>query len=193
MLVDAVDASAHASAQYGLTVDELYASHKDALLRYAASLTRDPAQADDLLQDTFLQAMAHLELLSRLQPHQRKAWLYQVLKNRFLDQLRAYRRQEVLFERLAQQALTDDTLACGAGAFFSAASLNSATPPSAAALPYELFELAPFRYRDLLRKRYILCMSSEEIARELGVPSATVRSRLRLAIAWLREHRSEFM
>ena len=46
----------------------------------------------------------------------------------------------------------------------------------------------PRRYRELLRKRYELCMTSTEIGQELGIPPATVRSRLRLAIQWLRSH-----
>lgn len=156
-----------------LMIDALYAEHRDGLLRYATSLTRDAARADDLVQDTFLASLSHLEFLGRLNPHRRRAWLCRVLKNRFLDQLRAYRRRQAMLEQLARQALLDDT-------------------PNMA-FAYELFGLVPPRYRDLLRKRFILGMSSEEIARELGVPPATVRSRLRLAINWLRTHTSEFM
>lgn len=156
-----------------LMIDALYAEHRDGLLRYATSLTRDAARADDLVQDTFLASLSHLEFLGRLNPHHRRAWLCRVLKNRFLDQLRAYRRRQAMLEQLARQALLDDT-------------------PNMA-FAYELFGLVPPRYRDLLRKRFILGMSSEEIARELGVPPATVRSRLRLAINWLRTHTSEFM
>lgn len=156
-----------------LTIDALYVEHRDGLLRFATSLTRDAARADDLVQDTFLASLAHLEFLGRLNLHQRQAWLSRVLKNRFLDQLRAYRRRQAMLEQLARQALLDDT------------------PNTTFA--YELFGLVPLRYRDLLRKRFILGMSSKEIARELGVPPATVRSRLRLAINWLRAHSSEFM
>ncbi len=165
---------ADVNAGKGLAVDALFTEYRDGLLRYAVSLTRDTARAEDLVQDTFLASLAHLELLGQLNPHQRRAWLCQVLKNRFLDQLRAYRRRQALLETLARQALEDDAHAFGA------------------AFAYELFDLVPSRYRDLLRKRFILGMSSEEIARELGVPPATVRSRLRLAINWLRAHQSEF-
>ena len=44
--------------------------------------------------------MAHLSLLSRLQAHQRRAWLYQVSRNRFLDEQRARRRERALMESL---------------------------------------------------------------------------------------------
>ena len=58
---------------------------------------------------------------------------------------------------------------------------------------YGIFDLIPDRYRDLIEKRYVLGMNSTEIGHELGVPPATIRSRLRLAINWLREHQSEFI
>jgi RNA polymerase sigma-70 factor (ECF subfamily) len=158
-----------------LTVTELFEEYRERLTRYANSLTHDSARADDLVQETFIQAMTHITLLNQLHAQQRQTWLYQVLKNRFLDQLRAYRRKQALFEQLAHQSLNDDTFS------------------PAAALPYELFDLVPLRYRDLLRKRYILGLNSEEIGKGLGIPAATVRSRLRLAIEWLRAHQSEFI
>jgi RNA polymerase sigma-70 factor (ECF subfamily) len=58
---------------------------------------------------------------------------------------------------------------------------------------YGLFDHIPDRYQDLIEKRYVLGMNSTEIGRVLGVPPATVRSRLRHAIQWLREHQSEFI
>ena len=158
-----------------LTVADLFEEYRERLTRYALGLTRDSARSDDLVQETFIQAMTHLDLLNQLNVHQRETWLYQVLKNRFLDQLRAYRRRQTMFERLALQALNDDNSVFGGP------------------LPYELFDLAPLRYRELLRKRYILGLTSDEIGKQLGVPAATVRSRLRLAIEWLRAHRSEFI
>lgn len=158
----------------GLTVAQLFEEYRERLTRYAGNLTHDSARADDLVQETFIQAMTHLELLNQLNTYQRQTWLYQVLKNRFLDQLRAYRRKQALFEQLAQQSLNDDHSGL------------------AGALPYELFDLVPLRYRDLLRRRYILGFTSDEIGKQLGIPAATVRSRLRLAIEWLRVHRSEF-
>ncbi len=158
------------------TVGALYAEQRDWLLRHAISLTHDIARADDLVQDTFIVSFSHLELLSRLDLHQRRAWLSRVLRNRFFDQLRAQRRHQVILEQMAYQESLADAGDRASGAF----------------LPYVLFELVPPRYRDLLRKRYMLGMSSEEIARQLGVPPATVRSRLRLAINWLRIHQREF-
>ena len=42
----------------------------------------------------------------------------------------------------------------------------------------ELFEQVPQQYRQLFKMRYVLDMSSREIAEALGLPPGTVRSRL---------------
>ena len=85
-----------------LLISELYEEYGERLRRYAAGLTRDTARVDDLVQEIFMQAMLHLALLYGLNPYQRRSWLYQVLKNRFLDQQRAAKRRQAMLERLAQ-------------------------------------------------------------------------------------------
>jgi RNA polymerase sigma-70 factor (ECF subfamily) len=150
-----------------MTLTDLYEEYEIELHRYARRWTRDPHRIDDLVQETFIRAMGHLDLLDLLEPHQRRAWLYRTLKNLFLDDVSARQRQEALIEQMAQDA------------------------PLAGYLPQEVispnpFDLVPEKYRDLVRKRYILGMTSQEIAGELGIPAATVRSRLHLAIKKLR-------
>ena len=155
-----------------LTIDELYEEYDNRLHRYAMGLTRDSNRANDLVQETFIRALTHLELLRQLDRYQRRAWLYRVLKNRFIDQYRAIQREQALLERLAEM-------------------IEIESSPFIDARLYGLFDRVPDQYRDLLKKRYILDLTSKEIGDELGVPAATVRSRLRLAIKWLRTHQSE--
>jgi RNA polymerase sigma-70 factor (ECF subfamily) len=153
-----------------LTIADLYEEFERGLSRYAGSLARDPDQAGDLVSETFLQAMLHLPLLDQLNRFQRKAWLYRALKNRFIDHRRAEQRSRLLVEQIAR--------------------MNSLSTP--AAFSQDVFAQAPAQYRELLHLRYVLEMTSEEIGLKLGVPAATVRSRLRLAIKWLRAHSSKF-
>lgn len=157
-----------------MTVTELYDTFKEQLKGYATRLAHDADQADDLVQETLIKALAHLDLLNHLAPPQQQAWLFHVLKNRFLDQQRAHKRWLAMLDRLAHAALTDDR-------DFA----HLAEP--------RLLDVVPDRYRELLEKRYVLGMTSEEIGHLFGVPPATVRSRLRLAINWLRMHQSEFI
>lgn len=58
--------------------------------------------ADDLISETMLKAMPHLAVLANLNLNQRKSWLYRVLKNAFLDQLRSRKREKRLAEQFAQ-------------------------------------------------------------------------------------------
>lgn len=156
----------------GLTVAQLYDVYELQLRRFAISLCHDGDQADDLVQETLIQAMGNLILLEQLFEYQRKAWLYQVLKNRFIDQQRSRQRRATLVERLYQFELLE-------GAFSSEFSGAS------------LFEQVPERYRNVLEMRYRDGLTSDIIGRQLGVPSATIRSRIRLALDWMRAHLDE--
>ena len=157
-----------------VTIADLYQEYQARLYRYAVGLAHDTEQASDLAQETLIKAMAHLELLNRLNVFQRRAWLYQVLKNLYLDQRRARLRMDKLVSLLAELGLDRDT----------------ASPHPAIA---SILHLIPGQYREVLEKRHILGMTSAEIGRELGIPAATVRSRLRLAARWMRANPSLFI
>lgn len=150
-----------------MTLSDLYEEYEVQLRRYAQRLTRDPHWADDLVQETFIRAMDHLDLLGQLEPYQRRAWLYRTLKNLFLDIARTHQRQEALVEQMAQDIPVAGYLA------------HEVISPSP-------FDLVPEKYRELVEKRYVLGMTSQEIGEELGIPAATVRSRLHLALKKLR-------
>jgi RNA polymerase sigma-70 factor, ECF subfamily len=149
-----------------ITLPDLYEEYESGLSRFALNLTHDADQADDMVSDTFFRALSHLVLLEQLNPFQRKAWLYRVLKNRFIDEQRAHRREKVLIEQMAWA--------------------NALAMPSA--FSREIFAQVPERFKELLSMHYILEMTSEEIGARLGIPAATVRSRLHLAIQWLKSH-----
>jgi len=157
-----------------MTIADLYQEFEGKLRRYAMGLAQNADRADDLVQETFIRAWSHLALLELLNPYQRRSWLYQVLKNLFLDQQRASQRAQALVEQITREAQSAESLA------------PEVWSPG-------LLQLVPERYHRVLHQRYVLGMTSEEIARELGVPAATVRSRLHLAIQWLRVHRSEVL
>jgi RNA polymerase sigma-70 factor (ECF subfamily) len=141
------------------------------LQRYALRLSGDEEQAKDLVQETFIKMMSNLHKLKVLNQYQRKAWMYRVLKNHYIDQVRAQNREQALLQRLSDitQEHSDPVISI---------SLNTA------------FDRIPEQYRDVLNKRYVMGMNSEEIGKELGIPSATVRSRILQATKWLRTHQS---
>lgn len=156
-----------------MTVGELYREYEPSLNRFARRLCRDKDEADDLVQDTFLRAMGNRMLLEGLHPSKRRAWLYRTMKNLFIDRERNRQREAALREELQQHLVTH------------------ADPVVLMSLP-ELFNRIPVQYRDLLHRRYVQGMTGDQIAAELGIPPATVRSRLHLALIKLRAQKARF-
>ena len=58
---------------------------------------------------------------------------------------------------------------------------------------YDPFDLVPEADRQLVEMRYRLGLSSREIAQDLNIPAATVRSRLHQAIKRLRARKKKFL
>ena len=163
-----------------MTFTDLYKEYERKLHRYAIRMVRDVHKADDLVQETFLRSMGHLMLLEQLNCYQRQAWLYRTLKNLVLDEQYARQREQILVDQLAQQAkLIQD--------------VQVDSNPMLDILTQDILDQVPKNYRELLYKRYVLGMTSQEIAHELGIPAETVRSRLHLALKKLRAKKSHFL
>lgn len=79
------------------------AEHLTTLRRYARSLARDPAQADDLVQDALVRAY---EKRHTFRGEQLRGWLLAILHSTFLNDLRRSRREAARVERLADIAPT---------------------------------------------------------------------------------------
>lgn len=154
-----------------MMIEELFDAHGAGLKRFALSLTREGDEADDLVQETFLRALAHVELLRMLPPAKRRAWLYTVLRNCLVD-----RRRRQKFESPIGGDEESET------AFESAV---ESSPLAQADLATAVGSL-PLKLRDTVVKRYWLGMTSAEIARDLGIPAATIRFRLHTAIGILK-------
>ena len=155
-----------------MTVGDLYATFSSSLLKHARYLTTDKDDADDLLQETFIRAMKHLRLLESLTPNKRRAWLFRTMANLFVDKQRA-RRGEVAFLTNLRQLSTEETL-------------HSTIAPTPMVNIHEILKLIPEKYHDLIHMRFVLGMTSEEIANTTGIPASTIRSRIRAALKKLR-------
>ena len=117
--------------------------------------------------------MGNLTLLGQLNHHQRRAWLNRTLKNRLIDEQRREQRGQVLLEQVAAMAPVQD---------FSAGQVVG-----------EMLDEMPDKYREVFYQTYVLGMNSVEVAADLGIPAATVRSRLFLARKWARRNRELFL
>ena len=75
-----------AEGRNGTDVHEEMLRCVDALYGYAMTLTHDPTEAEDLVQDTYMQGTLHCE---RLRPDSNvKAWMFTIMRNRWLKQVR---------------------------------------------------------------------------------------------------------
>ena len=161
-----------------LSFAELFDEHEGPLRRYAATLVRDQERTEDLVQETFVRAWRHLPLLRLLTQPQRRAWLRNVLRNLFIDQCRRAAREQLLLSQLVHRSAQP------------AASADDQLLP----LQIEgLLNTLPEPLRELWCRRYRDGMSGVELARALGVPPATVRSRLHAARQHLRRQIERYL
>lgn len=140
------------------------------LRRYAYALTRDHALADDLVQDTLERALSRWYL--KRAEGDLKAWLFAILRNLYLGDLRRKRRR-------------------GVHIGLESAPEEGAPPSQESALTAKemLAALAqmPEEQRSLLLLIGVEDLSYQETARILDLPIGTIMSRLSRARARLRD------
>jgi RNA polymerase sigma-70 factor (ECF subfamily) len=151
----------------------------DGLYGYAMALSRNRAEAEDLVQETYLRA---LQALNSLRPDGNvKAWLFTILRNIWINQLRRRRVANETVELEPNEMPSDvsggrskDPLA------LYVSSLEREQVRSA-------IQRLPVEFREIIVLREYEEMSYQEIASFLGCAQGTVMSRLSRARAKLRE------
>lgn len=137
----------------------------------ALRLTRNPHDADDLLQETTLRAWrfwSHYEPGSNL-----RAWLHRILLNTFVNNYRRARRERELIQQLQRQAQAGPAESQGGEPNVVRASLTDE-------LEVGLSELPP-EFRAVLWAVAVEELSYREAADTLGCPVGTIMSRLHRA------------
>src|SRR5437667_5215722 len=87
----------------------------DSLYRTALRLTRAPADAEDLVQDTYLKAFRAAD---QFEPGTNlKAWLFTILHNTARNRLRDRARETVTFDSDTAERAADAVFESGAGAY----------------------------------------------------------------------------
>ena len=127
-----------------------------------------------------MRAMNHLELLGSLSPHQRRAWLYRTMGNLFVDKTRARRREAIFLDKWLQLAQEDSI------SNITGWGLGPDDHSGVIATMLEIMKHVPEKQRDLVHMRFVLGLTSREIAERTGVPDSTVRFRLHTVIKKLR-------
>ena len=148
--------------------------HIDALYGYAMTLTRDATEAEDLVQETYLRATS---AANQPQPNGNlKAWLFVIMRNAWLNQLR-HNQSGPRFVELETNEQPDD--ASGNPHVVYLRKLEREQVRAA-------IEKLPDAYREIVVLRDIEGFTYQEIALVLDCPAGTVMSRLGRARAKLR-------
>ncbi|NVO05438.1 MAG: RNA polymerase sigma factor [Rhodoferax sp.] len=146
--------------------------HIPGLRRYARSLTGDPWAADNLVQDTLERACSRWRLW--LAGTDLRAWLFTLMHNLFVSQLRQVQRQTAQGRSVDVEEVAHELLA------------TQATPGLGLDLQRCLLRL-PMDQRAVLLLVTVEEMSYAEVAKITGVPVGTVMSRLSRARDRMRE------
>jgi RNA polymerase sigma-70 factor, ECF subfamily len=130
------------------------------LRRFAHSLTRNPHDADDLLQGALERALTHLE---QWQADTRlDSWLYTIVKHAWIDELRSRARREAPFADAAQAEAVPDPRGDATGTQSVEQALACLPEDQRLAVALVLIEGLPYK----------------EAAQIIGVPMGTLTSRL---------------
>lgn len=165
--------------------EPLMRRHNSRLFRVARAILRDDAEAEDALQDAYLDAYRHINTFRGEAPP--RTWLTRIVINQALMRLRRQKRDRVVVPFSDRSTIEPDHREAEMAD-------EKSESPHAAALRAEMRRMLerridelPMAFRTVFVMREIEDMTVEETAECLSIPSATVRTRLFRARALLRD------
>jgi len=162
-------------------LSELIARYQNRLYRYLLRIVRQPVEAEDLFQQTWLKVVEKISSFDESRNFD--TWLFTLARNLAIDHLR----------RLRPQSLDEPLADCKHGETVADRIPSRDLAPFDRALMaerrtqlVEAMVALPVTYREVLALRFEEEMKIEEIAQVTGAPVSTVKSRLQRSLEQLR-------
>ena len=183
-LADA-DLASRVAARDHSAFEALMRRYNGRLFRVARSVLKDDADAEDAVQDAYLEAYKHMDQFRG--DSQLSTWLTRITINQALMRLRKQKRDRVVVpfaassddERTSmEEQLPDENAEAATSAVLRA---------EVRRMMEQRIDQLPASFRAVFIMRDVEEMSVQETADALGIPSATVRTRLFRARALLRD------
>ncbi len=160
-------------------VSDLFAKNYHRMKRAAMGILGEPAAAEDVVQDTFVRCIRHVDRIRALPDRACSMYLLTALKHNALN---CRKRDGLIVQVPADELELQDGSAPVEEQAIRALTVEELK---------EAFKRLPDSLKDVLRYKYLLELSDGEIADALGVTKSTVRSYLtrarRAVLAMCRE------
>jgi RNA polymerase sigma factor (sigma-70 family) len=157
-------------ADVSRSFEEVVLPHLDAAFNYARWLTKNDADAEDVVQDAYVRA---LRFFSSLRDDNARAWLFTIVRNTWYGR----------FPRRAGGSVT--TVAQDKADVDADHQVDASLDPEARLIQQQTvdevrraLETLPTDFREVLVLRELEGLSYKEIAAVVGIPIGTVMSRL---------------
>lgn len=158
-------AASSGSSEDSELLTELYRQYHRDVYRTAYSILQNSSSAEDAAQDTWMWTAAHFSRLREVAPQKRRAYLITAARHRALN-IRSKEKRNISWESAAETGAIEENMIC-----------REEWQDEYRLLVSSILSL-PENYSRILEMKFVLGMSSREIARELNMKTATVDTRI---------------